>query len=79
MTMGSRIIVIVNDGAVFAHDIIGNSVGVPVRLSGPPVASNSWDRWVLTLGSRILVVLNDGAVFAHDVTGNTVSPAVGVA
>jgi hypothetical protein len=72
LTMGNRILVIVNDGRVFVHDITGNIIGVAFQLGGPPVAANPQDKWVLTMGNRVLVIVNDGRVFAHDITGNTI-------
>jgi hypothetical protein len=33
LTMGNRILVIVNDGRVFAHDIVDNQVGAPFQIS----------------------------------------------
>lgn len=33
LTMGNRILVIVNDGRVFAHDIVGNQVVAPFQIS----------------------------------------------
>ena len=32
LVMGSRIVVITNDGRVFAHEITGNTVGTPFQL-----------------------------------------------
>jgi hypothetical protein len=72
LIVGSPILVITNDGSVFAHDLVGNTVGVPFQLSGPKVAANPQDKHVLIVGSRILVITNDGSVFAHDLVGNTV-------
>lgn len=31
--MGNRVLVITNDGNVFAHDITGNTIGIPFQLS----------------------------------------------
>jgi hypothetical protein len=75
LTIGNRILVIVNDGRVFAHDIAGNTINPAFQLSGPPVAANPPDKWVLTMDNRILVIVNDGRVFAHDIAGNTINPA----
>jgi RecB family endonuclease NucS len=61
-----------DDGGVFAHEISGNNVGVPFQLSGPKVAANPQDKWVLVMGNRILVVTQDGSVFAHEVSGNSI-------
>ena len=51
-----------DDGGVFAHEITGNTVGVPLQLSGPKVAANPQDKWVLVMGTRLLVVTQDGDV-----------------
>jgi hypothetical protein len=72
LVVGGPILVITNDGSVFAHDLVGNTVGVPFQLSGPKVAANPQDKHVLIVGSRILVITNDGSAFAHDLVGNTV-------
>ena len=72
LTLDGRALVITNDGSVFAHDLNGNTVGVPFQLQGSKVASNPQDKHVLTVGNRILVITNDGSVFAHDLNGNTV-------
>ncbi len=73
LTLANRILVITNDGSVFAHDIAGHTVGVPYQLDGGQrVAANPQDKWVLTLGNRILVITTDGSVFAHDIAGHTV-------
>src|SRR5262249_26051226 len=60
------------DGRVFAHEVTGNTVGVPFQLDGPKVAANPQDKWLLVMGNRLLVVTKDGRVFVHQVTGNTV-------
>ena len=73
-TMGNRIVVIVNTGQVFVHDVAGETVGNPFQLSGPAVAANPPDKWVLPMGNRILVILTDGRVFGHDISGTSVGP-----
>ena len=70
--MGNRIMVNLNDGKVFVHDVTSNIIGVPFQLGGPPVAANPNDKHVLVMGNRILVILNDGRVFVHDISGNTI-------
>jgi hypothetical protein len=73
LTVANRILVITNDGSVFAHDITGHTVGIPYQLEGGQrVAANPQDKWVLTLGNRILIITADGSVFAHDITGHKV-------
>ena len=71
--MGNRILVILNTGAVFAHDITGNTIGPAFQVTGPRVAFNPVDKWVITMDNRILVITNSGLVFAHDITGNMIS------
>jgi Domain of unknown function (DUF4185) len=56
LVLGNRILVVTNEGDVFAHDVTGNTVGIPFQLSGPRVAANPQDKWVLVLGNRILVL-----------------------
>jgi hypothetical protein len=75
VTMGGRILVIVNGGGVFGHDIAGNTIGPAFQLAGPPVAFNPQDKWVVTMGNRVLVIVNGGGVFKHDFAGNTIGPA----
>jgi hypothetical protein len=71
--MGNRILVFAN-GAIFAHEINGNTIGPAFRLNGPPAAFNPQDRFVAVMGNRILVFAN-GAIFAHEINGNTIGPA----
>lgn len=68
-----EIFVINSDGAVFSHPYNANPGGVPSvgaanKLTGPPVASNAHDRWVLMSGGRIVVITDRGKVFLHDVS-----------
>ncbi|MFC9329053.1 hypothetical protein [Kitasatospora sp. NPDC057015] len=75
--MGDRIVVITNDGRVYAHQVTGSAIKPAYQLAGPAVAANPVDRWVLPEGDRIVVITNDGRVYAHQVTatGNTINPA----
>jgi DUF1680 family protein len=73
--VGNRLMIVTADGRVFARKVGRTAVGASRELSGPPVAANPWDRWLLPIGNRIVVVVNDGNVFAHDVTGDTISLA----
>ena len=78
LAMDHRILVITNDGAVFAHTVTANSVTDAIQLPGPnglKVAANLGDKWVLAMDNRILVITNDGSVFAHRVTANSVTDA----
>ena len=72
LVMGNRLLVLMKDGRVFAQEITGNALDVPVVLNGPKVAANPQDKWVVVAGSRILVITEDGRVFVHDITGNTI-------
>jgi len=75
LTMGDRILVITNDGRVFAHNI-DTAIGGGYQLqSNQRVAANPQDKWVLAIGNRIVVITNDGRVFAHNINGNTVENA----
>ncbi|MEG4148325.1 hypothetical protein, partial [Microcoleus sp. Pol12B5] len=57
LVMGNRILVITDDGSVFAHDINGSDVGKPYKLnSSTPVAANPQDKRVIVIGNRILVI-----------------------
>src|SRR5262249_52972993 len=72
--MGNRILVITQDGRVFAHVVTATAIEPAIQLSGPPVAANPQDRWVLVSGNQLLVITTDGRVFAHTVTDH-VEPA----
>jgi hypothetical protein len=82
VAMGNRILVILNDGRVFANDVEDTAIGSAYQLVGPPVAANPWDNVLangrpappFVIGNRIHVILNDGRVFAHDITDNTIGP-----
>jgi roadblock/LC7 domain-containing protein len=75
VTMGNRILVIVNNGGVFGHNLADTLIGPAFQLIGPPVAFNPQDKWVVTMGNRILVIRNDGAVFGHDLANTTIDKA----
>ena len=62
-------------GVVYSQAWDGGGIASPVQWSGPPVASNLQDRWVLAAGGRILVITADGSVFAHPTHGSAVDPA----
>jgi hypothetical protein len=72
LVMGNRLLVLMKDGRVFAQEITGNGLGVPMVLNGPRVAANPQDKRVLIMGNRILVVTEDGQIFAHEMTENTI-------
>ncbi|MEJ7739616.1 MAG: hypothetical protein WKF97_19500 [Chitinophagaceae bacterium] len=72
LTMGNRIMVIVNDGRMFVHEIANNNIGRPFRLVGPRVAANPQDRRVVVNGNRIAVILTNGDVFVHEISGNNI-------
>ncbi|MGH9928244.1 MAG: hypothetical protein ACREA9_03340 [Pyrinomonadaceae bacterium] len=74
VTMGNRVLVITNNGDVFAHDF-GSTIGPAFQFIGPPVAFNPQDKWVVTMGNRILVITNNGSVFGHDLAGTTIGPS----
>ncbi|MFB6936105.1 CAP domain-containing protein, partial [Streptomyces chartreusis] len=74
VTMGNRIIVTTNDGAVWGHDVTGNTIGPAFAFGGSKAAFNPWDRFVVTMGNRIIVTTQTGRVFGHDVNGRTVGP-----
>jgi hypothetical protein len=75
VTMGTRILVITNDGHVYGHDVNGTTIGEAFRLAGPPVAHNPHDHFVVTMGDSIRVITNDGQVWGHDVDGTTIGEA----
>ncbi len=60
-----RILVITEDGRVFAHRITSH-VEPAELLSGARVGARPEDRWVLLVGGRLVVITNRGRVFAHD-------------
>jgi hypothetical protein len=53
----------------------GNTISPAIRLSGPTVAANPQDRFVVTTDNHIIVTVEDGGVCAHHVTGDTIAPA----
>ena len=79
LVIGTRLVVVTEDGRAFAHEIGGNTIGISRQLDGPTVAGNPSDRWMVTMGQRILVIVNDGRVFAHDVSDTSVSVASAIA
>jgi hypothetical protein len=75
VTMGTRILVITNDGHMYGHDVNGTTIGEAFRLAGPPVAHNPNDHFVVTMGYSIRVITNEGQVWGHDVDGTTIGEA----
>jgi hypothetical protein len=79
-----RLLVVTEDGRVFAHRVTGD-VEAAFQLGGPPnqptpiVATNPEDKWVLVVGDRILVITKNGKVFAHRITDKTIHPTVELA
>ncbi|MER0245780.1 hypothetical protein AAHZ94_28165 [Streptomyces sp. HSW2009] len=76
LSIGSQIAVILNDGAVFAHQLTVNGIQPAVRVTGPPVASRTWDRWVISgnvsagSGDEIFVITSSGDVWVHQYNSN---------
>src|SRR5215208_2427381 len=64
-----RILVITDDGKVYAHEITETEMTVhpAVELVMPPggVAGTPGDRWVLAMGDKIVVVRGNGQVVTH--------------
>jgi len=57
LVMGNRIIVITNDGSVFAHDVDGDNVSTAFEfISDQKVAANQEDKRVLVMENRIFVI-----------------------
>jgi hypothetical protein len=83
MARSQRLVVITEDGGVFAHDL-GSGIGTPSPLSGPKIAipepANPLYRFALEQtsrqGNRILVINIDGDVFACDIGGFPVVPHI---
>ena len=68
-----EIFVITSAGVVTSYRYNANTGGVPsigraTKLTGPPVAANVQDRWVLVSGGRIVVITDKGKVSLHDVS-----------
>jgi len=68
-----EIFVITFPGVVTSYRYNPNIGGVPsigraTNLTGPPVATNPQDRWVLVSGGRIVVINKEGKVTLHDVS-----------
>src|SRR5215470_14572922 len=40
----------VGGNGVFAHEVIGNTIGAAFQFGGPAVAENPQDKWVLVMG-----------------------------
>ena len=64
-----------NSGLVYSQQISTNGIAIPTQLTGPPVAANPQDKWLLTLDNRLLVITTNGSVYAHQLAGNTIQPA----
>jgi hypothetical protein len=123
VTVGKRILVVTDDRRVFAHEVVGNTVGfarqlgtlppasvgeriVPYRtepqnwlamissdgragavevratslgpfvpFTGPRIAANPQDKWVVSQENRIVVITTKGEVFAHTIEGNVIGDA----
>jgi len=69
LVVGDRILVITEDGKVYAHEITETEMTVhpAVELVMPPggVAGTPGDRWVLAMGDKIVVVRGNGQVVTH--------------
>src|SRR5262249_26988682 len=57
LVKGSQIVVITEEGRVFAHEITITTVDRAIELTPPSVrvAANPQDKWVVVMGSRIMV------------------------
>jgi len=72
----TSIVVITQYGDVFGHDLGPETdgrlrVGAAVQFTGPKVAANPPDKWVLNFGDQLVVVTQDGGVFGHAFDGAT--------
>ena len=79
-----RILVITQDGQVFAHDVPDfmfidsarhHTVDPARQLSGPPVAANQQDKYVFPTARGLMVITQDGEVFGHDITADGIGPS----
>ncbi|HET7086434.1 MAG TPA: hypothetical protein VFI23_16795, partial [Rhizomicrobium sp.] len=75
-----------HDGSVFAHERGPNALAAARRVSGPPVAFNVQDRYVISGNvsvssvPEIFVITSAGDVFAHQYNENLGGvPSVGPA
>jgi hypothetical protein len=76
LAAGNRLLVITEDGHVFAHPITADRVLEAVELSGELVGAKPQDRRVLMYGhQRIAVITDDGSVYAHPLRADAVLPA----
>ena len=64
-----RVLVITNDGRVFAHKITDHVEAPILFWSMFPVASRPEDNHVLVVGDRIVVITKRGIVYAHPMLG----------
>ncbi len=79
----SRILVINNNGEVWAHDLIKSSdnscsfdsVGAGYKLNGPGLFGAPNDKYVVALDGNILVINNAGEVWARKLTRSTIGSA----
>jgi hypothetical protein len=88
VSVAQDIVVITHDGGVFPHRLINPNRIEPLgKATGPPVASNARDRWVIAgqvglpnARDEIFVITSAGEVFAHQYNANPGGvPSVGPA
>jgi hypothetical protein len=77
----NRILVIREDGAVFAHRITPDNFIEPAfQMAGPPnglgVGNRPEDNWVVVVGEKLVVITKRGRVFVHDLGDTTISNAI---
>ncbi|MEA5575114.1 peptidoglycan DD-metalloendopeptidase family protein [Anabaena sp. UHCC 0451] len=73
-----RVLVVNQQGEVWAHDISGNTVGSGYKLSGSSVANGGTPvKFVLNQdqSNRILAINEKGEIWAHNLNGNTIGNA----
>ena len=66
-----RIYVVNTRGEVWAHDLIGFTVGPGNKLNGHLLFGAPNDKYVVWGFGQILVINSQGEVWAHDVSGST--------
>ena len=76
LTHGNDLLVVTEDGHVFAH-LVDGFVHAARELGGvdgvaPRVGANHGDRWVLVVGDQILVITDKGKVFGHRLEGDII-------
>ena len=63
------------NGRASAVEVQDSGLGQVIPLSGPPIAANPQDRWIVSQADRIIVITASGEVFAHTIAGSLIGAA----